>query len=149
MLVLSRCWVWDSSFYHQAKIVRKALIPYCFATSFCLFIFEKSCKSSFKNTIISTQKNLAKKKYFFDAVLKVTDINSRIRSWIRMRVPNATDPQHNTVRIAYLLQGEDEVWKWTLQAMGRLSQECGRGRSLSLFRNSSSQVAFIPGSGVI
>jgi hypothetical protein len=29
------------SFHHQAKIVRKTLIPYCFVTSFGLFIFEK------------------------------------------------------------------------------------------------------------
>jgi hypothetical protein len=28
-------------FYHQAKIVRKTLIPYCFVISFELLIFEK------------------------------------------------------------------------------------------------------------
>jgi hypothetical protein len=34
----------SGSFYHQAKIVRKPfmpMVPYCFVTSFGLFIFEK------------------------------------------------------------------------------------------------------------
>ncbi len=37
------------SFYNQAKIVRKTLIPrYCFVTSLWLFIFKRRCKCCFK-----------------------------------------------------------------------------------------------------
>ncbi len=38
----------SGSFYQQAKIVRKTLIPTVLVTSFWLFIFEKLCKCTFK-----------------------------------------------------------------------------------------------------
>ncbi len=71
------------SFYHQAIIVRKTLIPrYCFVTSLWLFVFEKWCKCNVPSKS-NKQINFGKK-YFFDDVLKITDESSRIRIQIRI-----------------------------------------------------------------
>ncbi len=86
-------------FYHQAKIVRKTLIPTALWFLYKIFIFENWCKCSFKK--LRGKKSL-KKKICHCPILKVTNKNSRIR--IRIRdgsvdpdphpYQNITDPQH-------------------------------------------------------
>ncbi len=70
------------SFYHQAKIVRKTLIPTVLRI---LYHFL-----SLKNDVIVASKSNKEKNFFLVAVLKVSDENSRTRSRIRVR---GTDPQ--------------------------------------------------------
>jgi hypothetical protein len=47
-----------------------------------MFICEELCKCTFKKGKV---KNLEEKNYFFVCILKVTDENTRIWSWIRIR----------------------------------------------------------------
>ncbi len=46
----------SGSFCHQAKIVRKTLVPKCFVTSICLFIFENV-------VYVASKSNKQKKKF--------------------------------------------------------------------------------------
>jgi hypothetical protein len=85
----------SGSFYHQAKKVRKTLIPTSYF--FMAFIFEKLCKCTFKKY---KQKKLDKKLIkisIFIAVLKVTDEKSRIRiRWSEIRIRTKMSRIRNT-----------------------------------------------------
>ncbi len=80
----------SGSFDHQAKIVRKPMIP----TVLWLLYDFLSLKNDVNVKVISTLKN-----NFFVAILKVTE-NSRIRSLIRILIRNerfgsgSANPQH-------------------------------------------------------
>ncbi len=73
----------SESFYHQAKIIRKTLIP----TAFWLLFYFLSLKMPSNS---NKQKNVETKNYFFVGILKVNEESSRIRirihwseAWIR------------------------------------------------------------------
>jgi hypothetical protein len=82
----------SGSFYHQAKKIRKTLIP-----TVLLILFDFLSLKNYVN--VHSKSNKQKKKYFnlfFVGLLKVNDETENRRIWIRIQDPDPNSQRHGS-----------------------------------------------------